>query len=103
MRWQHLSFLVLFAGVSAIAGCSSNSSGPSYGGEEGRKIAFLISAVNDDKSTSANLAKLFAAGSAPKDLRRYATYEYEVDGKPTVSGTTATAKIKMTREGNGPD
>src|SRR5262245_26327550 len=81
-----------------LSGCSKTGAGPSYGGEEGRKIAQLVELVNDEKSTAPNLARLFVKGAAPKDSRKYPLYYYEVSGNPTVSGDTATAMVKVKLE-----
>jgi len=99
MRKLHTFFLAVAVAGPLGSGCGeSGPGGPSYGGEEGRKIAQLVELVNDEKSTSKNLARLFVKGAAPKDTRKYPLYYFEVSGEPTVSGDSATAMVKVKQE-----
>ena len=85
------------------AGCGSQSStGPSYGGEEGRKIAILVDALIDDRSNYRRMTAHFTSGSAPdnQQWRKFAPYSFEVVGDPVVSGATATAKVRIVFDSN---
>lgn len=96
--------LTILAGLAVAAltgvGCGGTPEGPGYGSPDGRKISELIDRLNDDKSTSGTLKKLFAAGVTltPDQVRKYPRYFYEVTGNPAVSGDTATASVKLTGE-----
>lgn len=86
--------------AAAAAGCGSAQVGPGFGSPDGRKVAELVAQLDDDKSTAANVRKLFAAGVVPPaaDLRRMSAYSYDVKGDPVVSGDSATATIAMRSE-----
>lgn len=102
------STLALFAvGFLSAAGCGGSvAQPPSYGSDDGKAIAVLVDQVNEFKSTASHFEKLFAPGAAPKGAagKKYATLSYDVSGNPTVSGATATARVKMRKEmGDGGD
>ena len=105
MRRSTLALLAL--GFLSAAGCGGSvAQPPSYGSEDGKAIAVLVDQVNEFKSTASQFEKLFAAGAAPKGAaaKKYPTLSYDVAGTPTVSGDTATARIKMRHElGDGGD
>jgi hypothetical protein len=87
--------LIIGLGVLAagLAGCSSTPKPPDYGSDDGKAIALLIEEVNDCKADGKRLAQLFA--EPVKDLKKYDPYNYDLSGKPVVSGETATAKLKV--------
>jgi len=89
--------VVVLALGAAAAGCGGGSGGPrppGYGSEDGKLIADVIDAFNEVKYDPARAKKLFASGQAPS-TRQYDPYRYDVDGNPSVSGATATARIKV--------
>src|SRR5262245_60639250 len=85
-----------------LAGCSATSTdrGPSYGGEDGKKIARRVDALIDDRSSHPRMSKHFAKGAAPdaRQWPKYAPYAFEVVGDPSISGTTATAKVRIVQD-----
>lgn len=94
--------VVLLSVLPSGCGGSNSTAGPGYGSADGRSIAELVEQVNDVKSNPAQLLKLFAAGAAPKDkaqIGRYTAYYFDVSGNPSVSGDTATAKVKIRPDG----
>ena len=90
-----LAFLLLF--VVMAPGCGGSTTGPSYGSTEGRKIAELVLAVGDSPDAK-KLAAFFVQGSGPSkaaELNRFMSNYFELVGNPSVSGATATAKVKL--------
>jgi hypothetical protein len=88
---------VLAIAVSAaLSGCSSGSRDATAMTEEVTIQQFIWS-LDDVRENPKDLAGWFASGSAPPaaELRKYAKYVPRPDGKPSVSGDTATAKVKL--------
>jgi hypothetical protein len=95
MRLRHL--VGLFAVLPFAVGCNGGPpSGPPS--DDPSLVALAVSRVNDDKSSPSVLVRSFAAGSAPKDLKKYSRYAYEVDGRPTITGPEASATVKLIDE-----
>lgn len=95
---RYLLVALLFGGV---IGCgSSTTQPPSYGGEDGTKIARLVDQMNDDSNTVPKLKAAFAAGSpvGKKEAKTFPQYRYEIKGNPNVSGDTATATVAVARQ-----
>jgi hypothetical protein len=92
---------VLFALLlGCAAGCgNSGPQPPSYGGEDGAKIAALVDQMNDDGNTIPKLKAAFAAGTpiGKKEMKTFPQYRYEIKGNPNVSGDTATATVGVNR------
>ncbi len=90
--------LALVAVVFAVPGCGSNgSNGPpalDFGSEDGKKIAELVSDLNEAKATAQKFKTLFVA-PAPSNWKTYEALNFDVVGKPKVDGTQATAKVKI--------
>ncbi len=87
----------------AITGCGGDSGGQplDMGGEDGTKIATLLEDVNDAVGNPKKLDTLFAKGVKPADPKKFAKNSYSIVGKPSVSGTTATAKVRVDPAGGG--
>jgi hypothetical protein len=83
-----------------LSSCSSGGVS-SYGGEEGKKVADLISNLDDDLQESPKT--VFATGSVPQPnvLKKYLGMTYSLVGKPSVDGTTATARVAIERSATG--
>lgn len=84
-----------------LVGCGTTApTGPSYGSDDGRKIAVLVGDLNDVKSLPDRYKKLFATGVAlsATERKKLDTIHYEVQGEPTVNGDAATATIAMRSE-----
>lgn len=90
--------LALVVVVFAVPGCWSNgSNGPpalDFGSEDGKKIAELVSDLNEAKATAQRFKALFVA-PAPPNWAAYETLNFDVVGKPKVDGTQATATVKI--------
>jgi hypothetical protein len=94
--------LPLFALLLPLAvGCGTPPGDTPLGADEAGKIALRVSMVNDDKSTPNTLSRHFAKGAVPKDLKKFPKFTYDTPEKPTVTGDTATVKVKMTAELGG--
>jgi hypothetical protein len=83
-------FVLLAIGLS---GCGSTPKPPDYGSDDGKAIALLIEELNDRKADGKRLAELFA--EPVKDPKKYDPYNFDLSGKPTVSGDTGTATLKV--------
>jgi hypothetical protein len=61
------------------------------------QVGQFIASLDDVKKDPKLLAPWFAAGAAPPaaELRKFAKYTCQADGRPTVTGDTATAKVKV--------
>lgn len=91
-------------GSFGLIGCSeSTSSAPNYGGADGTAIARLVEQLNEDKTRKKAARSTFAAGVklSDADFKKLAKYEYEVEGKPWVSGDTAAATVAFRSESSG--
>ena len=95
-----LSALVL----TGFAGCGSQK-GPSYGSDEGRKIAIIIDSLADDVSNTKTFQGHFASGSLPKsaEMKVFAKCQFEIVGSPSISGDTATTKVAVRDTTNSKD
>lgn len=90
-----LLFLTLF-----ITGCGQKKSElPDMGGDDGRAVATLIEDINDAISSQKKLKELFAADAKLPELAKLKGCMFSVVGKPTMSGTSATAKVKIEKGG----
>jgi hypothetical protein len=87
-----------------LAGCG----GPpveTFGGEDGKKIADIISHFDDLlQNRPKDFEGTFVASAVPKGATRkkYSNYQFSLLGRPTVTGTTATATVAMERFGGQP-
>jgi ketosteroid isomerase-like protein len=87
------------AAVVAAAGCGGGGgdtpTGPlDMGGPDGSAIAVLIEDLNDAKSTPKKAEAFFVKGVKPAEPKRFAQLSYYVVGKPSVSGATATCRVR---------
>lgn len=93
---------VVVASVLALAGCGGSDGQPlDMGGEDGGKIATVIEDLNDVIGDNKKLDTLFVKGAKPADVKKMTKYGYTIVGKPSVSGTTATAKVRVDPAGGG--
>jgi hypothetical protein len=87
-----LTALLLFLAT----GCGGSSpTSIDLGGEDGREIAVLVEDLNDAKGNPKKTAGLFAAGAKPPDPKKLNQYEFSIVGKPSVSGESATCKVRV--------
>jgi hypothetical protein len=81
--------------TAASIGCGSDTSKPpSFGSEDGKAIAQLVSQFNEDKHEPNKLKKLFVGGKSPADWKQFDKYDFQLDGNPKIEGDTATAILK---------
>jgi hypothetical protein len=82
-------------GLCLIVGCGGADVKPlDMGGPDGDKISALIEEVNEGIGSAKEVDSLFVKGTKP-DMRKIGKFGYTVVGKPRVSGTTATAKVRV--------
>jgi hypothetical protein len=95
-------FVFIFTlSIALVPGCGNTPTPPSYGSEDGKKIAELIADFNDSMADVKKFQTIFIIKPA-KTNKEYGRYMYDVSGSPSVSGEQATAKIKVTQD-NGKD
>src|SRR5262249_61708962 len=99
MPWRILPVSLL---ALILTSCGSNPGG-GYGGEDGKKVADLISGLDEALQRPKELGVVFAAGAAPKDaeLKKFRGLSFALVGKPSVSRTTATAKVAVEKSSTG--
>ncbi len=90
--------LVLAAGCGGAA-----SAPPDFGGDDGKQIADLVDRMNDESNATSRLKSIFAAGTAvdKKQTKTYPQYRYDLKGKVTVNGTTATGTVAIEKQAGG--
>lgn len=87
---------VLYLLTAFLFGCGDKKSElPDMGGDDGRAVAELVEEMSDATSNTKKLNKLFANGSKPPELSKLKGCMFYIVGKPTVSGTSAEAKVKI--------
>lgn len=71
------------------------------GGADGDQISSLIEEVNEAVGNPKKLDTLFVKGSKPADPKKFAKCGYSIAGKPSLSGATGTAKVRVDPAGGG--
>jgi hypothetical protein len=95
--WAAFFFFLV---VGFVSGCSQSASqGLDMGSEDGKQIAELVEQLNDDGGRAKKAKEIFAAGG--KESKNYGIFRYDLKGKPSVSGTTATATILIEKLAGG--
>ncbi len=81
----------------AAAGCGSDSPGKALdvGGPDATAIATVVEDLNDAVGSNKKLDPLFVKGSRPTDTKKMAKCSYYIAGKPAVSGSSATCKVRI--------
>jgi hypothetical protein len=96
---MHSRFCVFLLFGLLTVGCggseSSNKSGLDLGSQEANAIGTLLDDFADMGSNPKKAEQLFVKGSKPADLKPFAKYSYSLVGKPSVSGSTGTCKIRI--------
>jgi hypothetical protein len=97
MTRRALLFLAAAAAVPA-AGCGGpdghSPPAPDFGSADGKQIAELVSELNEAKANPQRFRAVFAA-PAPTNGKAYDAFNFDVSGRPTVSGAQATATVKV--------
>jgi hypothetical protein len=85
--------------LAAVLGCRGGASTKplNMGSEDGQKIALVIEDMNDAKGDARKLTALFVPAAKPDAPKKFGPYAFYVVGKPSVSGTTATCKVRIDR------
>lgn len=100
-RWRGWGLLV---GLVLVAGCGGGKPGaPDRGSPEGAEIAKKMDGLVEDKSRPERYKFYFVKGAEPKgaDVKKFASFDYDLIGAPSVSGTTATASVKVRKADAG--
>jgi hypothetical protein len=94
---RRLFLLLALGSLVGAVGCGGEPDGKplDMGGEDGTKIATVIEDVNEAIGNPKKLDILFVKGSKPTDTKKFARGNYSIAGKPSVSGESATAKVRV--------
>ena len=94
--------LLLFTSVG-LFGCGSDSDSKplDMGGPDGDKISSLIEELNEAVGNPKKLDAMFMKGSKPVDSKKMTKCGFSIVGKPSVSGSTGTAKVRVDPAGGG--
>jgi hypothetical protein len=89
--------LLFVAGLSSSGGCAKQAQPLDFGSPDGHEVAKLITEDLQENIERRNVLveRVFVKGATPagKDYERFSKCEFDIVGKPAVSGTEATAKI----------
>ncbi len=96
---MHTRFTVCAVLLALTAcGCGSSPSdskaGLDLGGADATAVATLVEDMNDAKGNAKKVAAMFVKGAAP-DAKKFNSYDFYIVGKPTVTGTDATCKVRV--------
>src|SRR5262245_24903136 len=86
--------VLALAVLTGLPGCGASSRDAAPMTDQ-VQVAQVLSSLADVKNNPKSLAGWFAPGAVPPapELRKYARYTYRADGRPSVSGDTAPAKV----------
>lgn len=90
--------LSLAVALLAGAGCGSNAEtgkALDLGGADATAVATLVEDLNDANTSSKKLEQLFVKGTKPTNPKTFAKCSFTISGKPSVSGTSATCKVRI--------
>lgn len=98
MALAKTSVLILIA-LACSAGCSSNTpSSVDMGGVDGTKVAVVVEELNEAKGDDKKMAIMFVTKPTPADAKKFNQLSFYVNGKPTISGATATCKVSIEKQ-----
>lgn len=69
------------------------------GGVDGDQVSSIIEDVNEAAGDLKKMTGLFVKGSKPADLKKLDSHSVSIVGRPSVNGTTATAKVRVDKAG----
>jgi hypothetical protein len=87
-----------------LSSCSGGGKPGNYGGADGKKIADLISDLDDTLQNPKKTAATFSGDAQAKvtaGLAKYRSLTYSLVGEPVVSGNTATAQVAIEQSSSG--
>jgi hypothetical protein len=96
-------FTLSAALLSLACGCggsstTDNKTGLDLGGADASAVATLVEDMNDAKGNAKKVAGIFVKGAAP-DAKKFNSYDYYIVGKPAVTGSDATCKVRLDAKG----
>ncbi len=93
----------LFLASACLLGCGGDADSKplDMGGADGDQISSLIEEVNEAVGNPKKLEALFVKGSKPADSKKMTKCSFSIVGKPSVSGSTGTAKVRIDPAGGG--
>jgi hypothetical protein len=87
--------LIVLLALFAVGCGDSKSLPPDFGGEDGLSVVRCIEDVSEATTNQKKLNEMFATGASPLDVKKISGAMFSVVGKPTINGTTATAKVRI--------
>lgn len=93
--------LLALAAGGCGSGSSENKTGLDLGGADATAVATLVEDMNDAKGNAKKVSGLFVKGAAP-DAKKLNAYDYYIVGRPTVTGSDATCKVRLDGKGGAP-
>lgn len=88
-----VSLLVLGAGCGSDI--STDGKALDVGGPDATAVATLVEDLNDANTSAKKLDTLFVKGARPTDLKKFSKCSFYISGKPSVSGGSATCKVRI--------
>lgn len=90
----------IFVGLLLVgSGCgsdiSTNGKALDVGGPDATAVATLVEDMNDANTSTKKLDALFVKGAKPTDLKKFSKCSFYISGKPSVSGSSATCKVRI--------
>jgi hypothetical protein len=92
-------WLILLVLLACGCGDGGSQKRLDMGGADGDLISLLIEDVNETAGDLKKMTSLFVKGSKPADLKKLDSQSFSIVGRPSVSGTSATAKVRVDRAG----
>ena len=97
-----LAASALAVAVALTLGCRGSEVTPlDMGGPDGDQISALIEEVNEGIGNPKEVDLLFAKGAKTTDHKKLVRCCFSIVGKPNVTGTTGTAKVRVDSAAGG--
>lgn len=103
MLFQNMRFPLMILGLSFcfLLGCKDKNPGPDMGGTDGKQIALLVDEINEAAGDRQKVKALFKTGTPLPDAQKLTEYNFSIVGKPSVFGSSATAKVRIDNSSKG--